>query len=758
MRLSSTVVLACAAASGGFDMAWAQPASGSDAGPLEEVVVTAQRREQSVQDIPIAISAFSGDRLAELGVTVARDIAAYTPSLQWKGAFKFAAPTIFLRGIGDNTFQANNVSAVGFYFDDVYVSSGTGLNQLTLDLDRVEVLKGPQGTLYGRNTTGGAVNFIARKPEVGGTFTARGSVTAARYEAYSAEAAVEGPLGERTAVRVAASFDQDAGPFRFTELDEVGRDISASAWRALLAFKPTESLDLLLNLRGSRSAADAIQKMTGSLDPVTFGPCARIHIGSDCVDFSGFAGSGDYLEDHGGVRSRERDIDTLGGSIRLDWTTDAFVATSITAYEENDRAHREDLDHAPADWIQNEWLTGAEQFSQELRLRSTREDASTRWIVGAYYSSEELDSFQSFTLRGFGPGALSLVGTTLEGIAQTATQELESAAVFGELYRDLGAQWTLTAGLRYTYEEKSIGLDAWIFDADGTSPAIPAFEAYSRNNVLFPTVHQDDDPDWSEMSGRLALEYRPVDDVMVYGSVARGFKAGGYNGGALLDQAEAVVVDPEFLTAYELGLKSELLDGRLRLNAAAFYYDLTDQQVFVLESVGPGLVVQTLSNAGESSVTGGEAELQFAPNDALLLSLGGSWLDAQFDEFTSGEQDFSGNRLPAAPEFSATGLARYTWNLPNDAQLSLQGDFTYNDDQYFEATNNPVLAESAYAIGNARLEYSSADGRYSVALWGRNLADERYLIDGFDNAAFGWIVYVPGDPRTYGVTISVNLD
>lgn len=747
----------CAVSAVAQAQAPAQQESGTARGPLEEIVVTALRREQSMQDIPIAMSAFTGDQLTQLGVTEARDIAAHTPGLQWKGAFKFASPTIFLRGIGDNTFQANNVSAVGLYFDDVYLASGSGANQLSLDLDRVEVLKGPQGTLYGRNTTGGAVNFISRKPEVGDPFAVRGSLSVARYGAFGADAAVQVPMGDVAALRVAAAYDSDDGPFTFTELGEDGRDVRSSAWRAHLALEPSDTLDVLVSGHGSHSAADAVMKMTGTFEPVTFDPCTHIGIGSDCVDFAGFAGSADYLEDHGNIRSREKGIDTLGGSVRFDWTGSSVLVTSITAYEQGDRTHREDVDHAPTDWIQNEWLTDSSQVSEEFRVRSTDDGARTRWIGGAFVSRETVSSFQSFTLRGFGPGALSLAGTTLEGVAQTANQDTDNAALFGEIYHDVGDSWTLTAGLRYTYEKKSINLRSWLFDADGTSPTAPALEAYARSNELLEIVRQDEQPSWSDFSGRVVLEYRPMDDVMLYGSVSRGFKAGGYNGGAMVDQAEAVVVDPEFLTAYEIGIKSELLQGRMRVNAAAFHYDVTDQQVFVLDSSGAGLV-QTLSNAGESSVKGVEAEVQWFPTASLLVSLGGAWLDATFEDFVSGGIDYSGNHLPAAPEFNANALLRYTWTLPNEGSLSLQGDLTYNARQYFEATNNPVLTQPSCTLTNAGLEYATASGRYTVTLWGRNLSNERYLVDGYDNAAFGWDVFVPGDPRTFGVTVAVKFD
>ena len=725
--------------------------------PLEEIVVTAQRREQRAQDVPIATSAFSGEQLAKLGVSEARDIAAYTPGLQWKGAYQYAAPTIFLRGIGDNTFQANNVSAVGLYFDDVYVSSGTGLNQMALDLDRVEVLKGPQGTLYGRNTTGGAVNFISRKPVVGDPLGARGSVTVGDYGAWSAELAAEIPLGEHAAARVSGGYEADDGPFKLTEIGGHGRDIDARAARAMLAIKPNEDLDVLLNVHGSRSAADAIMKFAGAVDPETFGPCAHVKIGGDCTDYAGFRGSANYLEDSAGTPSRERKVDTSGAGARLDWDAGQFVLTAITAYEENNRTHREDLDHAPTDWIQNEWLTNAHQFSQEIRVRSADASSRLRWIAGAYYGQEGLGSFQSFTLRGFGPGALTGVGTTLEGVAQDFSQDLESTALFGEVYYDLSERWTLTLGLRQTWEKKDISLDAWIFDADGTSPTVPALKSYTLANMLVPTVMQRDNPDWSDFSGRAVIEFHPSKDVLVYGSLSRGFKAGGFNGGALLDQAEATVVNPEYLTAWELGVKSELLDGRMRLNGAAFYYDFTDQQVFVLESSGASLV-QTLSNAGKSSVRGAEVDWQFLPTEPLLVSLGAAWLDAEFDKFVQGSVDYAGNKLPAAPDLSVTGLVRYTWALPGHGTIALQGDASYTGDQFFEATNNPVLSQSSRTICNARLEYATEGGRYRVALWGRNLTDERYLVDGFDNGAFGWYSFVPGNPLTWGVTVSMDVE
>lgn len=723
---------------------------------LEEIVVTSQRRAESVQDVPIAISAFTGEALSGLGMDNADDLAAQTPGLQWKGAFEYSSPTIFLRGIGDNTFQANNVSAVGLYFDEVYVSSGSSANQALLDIDRVEVLKGPQGTLYGRNTTGGAINFVARKPSVDEGLSGDLSLTLAEYGQLDVEGAVNLPLTETSALRVAASVQSSDGPYRYDVIGQDGPANEAYAWRVLYLNDISDDFQLLLNFHGSDNKAGTLGKHAGALQG--FAPCPNPGVGNaQCTDFFGFSGSDDLTEDHSNIKPGE-DIESLGASLTLQWIKDDYTVTSISAYDQNDRDVLDDLDHSPGDVSQNDWFTAAQQFSQELRITSSG-DEDFRWTAGAYYFREDLQSFQSIALRDFGPSGLTGFSGVLEGLAQRADQDNTSYALFAETYYDISDKLTLTVGARWTYEEKEVELDGWLVDVTGTNTSTVIGEDFSRSRLVFPAAHQDESEEWREWTGKVALDYTLNNSVLLFASAARGFKAGGYNGGAMTDQAEVAMVDPEFLNSYELGIKSDFLSNKVRLNASLFRYDFKEQQVFIVQA-GAAFPVQTLSNAGESTVTGAEVDIQLQPTDSLYANLGVSWLDAEFDEFftpnadLTGFVDHSGNALPAAPEFTANGLVRYSWLLKNDAELSLQVDFSYTDDQFFEATNNPFLTQDSYVITNLRTTYSWNDGNYSVALWGQNITDEEYVVDGYNNTPVGYFIFVPGKPRIFGLTFS----
>ena len=337
----------------------------------------------------------------------------------------------------------------------------------------------------------------------------------------------------------------------------------------------------------------------------------------------------------------------------------------------------------------------------------------------------------------------------LEGIGQVITQDVTSYALFGEVYFDLNDRTRITVGGRWTNEEKDFTLLSGLYNVDGIAQGELPTVALFNQTFVFPTVQQSGNPDWSEFSGRLAVDYRVSDDVLLYTSWSRGFKAGGFNGGALFDQAEASTVDPEFLTSYEAGVKSTLMDGRARLNASVFFYDFQDQQIFNID--GEGTPSPQLSNAGESEVKGLEVELEMEPTNALYVRLAGSLLDT---EFTSG--GLSGNELPSAPNLSFAGILRYTWAMDNGSFYA-QTDFSFNDERFFNPDN--AVFHDDYWLAGGSLGYETADGKYSAVLWMKNAFDEDYYTDANDGLAFiGNRNMSPGTPRSYGLTVGARFE
>ena len=728
-------------------------------GLLEEIVVTARKRDENIQDVPISISAFSGDAVRTLGITEAKQFSSLTPSLEWKSPSEYAITNIYIRGIGDNSFSPNAVTAVAIYTDEVFLSSPAGANLLLLDLERVEVLKGPQGTLYGKNSTGGAINFISRKPNVedGTNGYIYGKVGA--FGEFGIEAAIGAALGDQTAVRAAVKWGVDDGPVDYVNVpDAEGPNRDTVAWRLALSHDLNDDASLLLNVHGSDNKSNVPGKFGGLLDPAgTFGPCPALtgnaRTSLACVDAFGQSPSADYDVNDSSFVGTEG-VENVGGSIRLDWDLGSVTLTTITAYEELESFFIDDLDHSAFDAFQFDLDNEQSQFSQEVRLTSNNDDGFG-WTLGAHYFEEDTEAFTDIHSRGFGPGGLSgalagfSISTGIEGVGQTITQDVKSYALFGESYFDLNDRTRITAGIRWTKEEKEFALLSGFYNVNVGPGELPSAALFNQT-FIFPTVQQTGNPDWSEFSGRLAVDYRPNDDILLYGSWSRGFKAGGFNGGALFSQAEASIVDPEFLSAFEVGMKSTLADGRARLNIAAFVYDFTDQQIFNLDSTGTPS--PQLTNAGESTVRGLEVELEAEPWDAFYARVGGSILNTQFD--TGG---LAGNDLPSAPDLSFSGILRYTWNAGGDNSFYAQTDFSYNDDRFFNPDN--VVFHDSYWLVGASLGYNfGSEGQYSAVLWLKNAFDEDYYTDGNDGLAFiGNRNLAPGAPRTYGLTVGTEF-
>jgi iron complex outermembrane recepter protein len=725
-------------------------------GTLEEVLVTATRRTQSAQDIPISITALGADQLAQAGVVDTRDLAGLAPNLSTQGSFGRTAPSFFIRGIGNTQFNTNGNSKVGVYVDDVYLGSPAVHGAQLFDVERVEIARGPQGYLFGQNTTGGLVRSIVYKPKLGGGFTANADATYGRFSEVDLNAAVGFDLGERAALRVAASSRRDDG-YQENDLlraDEGGAD--AIAGRVQLLFAPSDDVEILLNIHGSSDDGElAPYKQLGLVDPLTGGACARPALGSGCTDLAGYADTSDVHHGQWDVPNQISSVDASGASLTIDWHLDGATLTSVSAYEENDSEINEDTDASPLDIVHGSYSGSPEQFSQEVRFTSDS-DGPTRWLAGLYYFTEDFAGSAHFAARGFGPGAFSGVGTTLEGVGQRSSMQTDSYAVFGNLDRDLSERWQLSLGLRYTHESKQVQYDAFLTDVTSVEPSAIVDRAQIQALQLFQTIDFDRKDDWDNVSGRVALSYRFAADALGYVSVARGFNSGNYNGGAFFDQTEASLVDPEILTSYEIGAKADLAGDTLRVNGDVYYYDFKDQQVFILASGAGGTPFQQLSNAAASTLYGAELETTWQPVRDLTLQLGVGYTHSRFDEFDSPlGGDLTGKRLPGAPEWNANLLAGYQWPLARGT-LAITADAKYSAHQFFSVNNDPLLTQDAYWIGNARLSFAAPADRWGVALWVKNIADEDYFVGAFDLAGFGFDQLVVGAPRTYGLTLSVR--
>lgn len=735
-------------------------------GLIEEIIVTAQRREENLQETPVSVTAFTADAIVDLGFRQSVDITAQTPNFSVgypNGDTGVPAP--FIRGVGLNDFGVLNQGPIAAYMDETYISSNAAQIFQLLDVERVEVLRGPQGTLYGRNATGGAVNFVSQKPtrEWDGWLRAGyGSWDQTKFEG-----AVGGPLGERMAFRAAALKNDSDGWMknRFTGNDQQGVD--ELAWRVLLQADPTDDLSLLLNGHGGRTRSDSVQYRQLGVWDAGGNPCelAAIRAGQ-CVDIFGYSEEIPYTTFDGvdvpavpGYKEGNYDFESTnetdfwGVSLTIDWNVGDYAIKSITSYDDIEDFRPEETDASPNDSLTGELAVDQETFSQELRVSWQGDRWS--WIGGAYYLNDEATDNTAFDiLRLLRP---LFIGDDVNCSAPPGNptgfcpeefvfksksgteQEITSVALFFDTAIDLTDSLKLSAGLRYTDEEIKHKSFFFYDEPAAGNPALPGYPSDEKN-------------DFDNLSGRLVLDYQVNDALMLYGGVTTGFKAGG-----IQSTSDGVApYDEEKLISYEAGFKSTLAGGRMRFNGSAFYYDYSDLQVFAFVIVD-GIGFSTISNAADAEIYGAEFEVQWLPVDNLLVNLGLGLLSTEYQDFVIPSGDYSGNEITMAPEVNFNGLVQYDIPLGGLGTLTLQTDFSYQDDVWFDALNNPLLSEDGYWLWNARASWVSPDERWEVAAYGRNLGDEEYMVYAFDLSFFGFNEEMIGTPRGYALEVTYSF-
>lgn len=731
------------------------PAAVAASDQLNEVVVTATRRAESVQAIPVSITAISGEDLVGAGVSQTRDLVGLAPNLTQQGSFARTAPSFFIRGIGTTQFNPNANSKVGVYVDDVYLNSPAVQGAQLFDVDRVEIARGPQGYLFGQNTTGGLVRAITNRPKLGAGFTADTELTIGSLGQLDPQASLGFDTGSHSAARLSLYDQNREGPQRNTLLGTRDGRTNVLAWRAQWLWKPVDDVELLLAVHGSRDRSDLVPyKQVGLIDPATGGACANPAPGSGCIDPFGYSDSANFHEGRYDIARQHAWVDASGASATLNWQLPAFTLTSVSAVERNTSRIAEDTDASPNDVLRASYFGHPRQFSEEIRLTSPEQ--RLRWIAGLYYFHEDLDSTVEFAAPGFGPSVFTGVSGVPEGAGQISSMKTDSYAGFGNIDFAATDRLKLSLGLRYTHESKDLHYAAYINDVSGFTPTTFVSGHLISDTAIVQTIDFPAKRDWNNVSGRASVSYTLTDGVLAYASFSRGFNSGNYNGGAFFDQAEATLVNPEILKSYELGLKTELA-GRVRLNVDTFYYDFKDQQVFILASGSGGTPFQQLSNAAASSLYGAELELAWKPTAAWFVQVGAGYTHSRFDRFDSAiGGDLSGNTLPSAPKANVNALVRY--EVPTRAgTLAVEIDGKYQGNQFFSVNNDPVLRQGAYSTQNARISLTSPDERYSLTAWCRNLSNKDYLVGAYDLRAFGWDQWVIGDPRTYGVTLQYRV-
>lgn len=686
---------------------------------LEEIVVTAQRRAESMQDTAVSISALTGTDLKDAGIGRLEDASSALPNV-YIGPRDLRTTSITIRGISADLNNPGLDQSVGVYVDGVYMGRAATINSNLFDLERIEALRGPQGTLYGRNTVAGAVNFITRKP----TAEARtaGSLSIGNYGAARANAVTSGALTDTLFASISASLDTRDGLVHNkatgTDLD----DVNGSGGRLTLVYDPGGDVDVTLRADASRDRTHS-----GAFDILKNGVMA----GTPLADADPY----DRTVNQSTDTTQKRDV--YGASAELNWRAEPGTLTAITAGRGYKWDNIQENDYTVLDMLDTGIKEKQSQLSQEVRFAS---DAAERfsYVVGAFYFDQQLDTIskvQVGTDLGIYPKRVP--------VSIYADVNTKSYAAFGRATYRLTDSVNIAAGLRYTYEEKKVD-----FKQDGDPYGAIAGSIPRR------LIKGDED----KVSPSLTLEWRPQEDMLTYASYSQGYKSGGFNIYSITATDDASY-KPENVDNYEVGLKSEFLDRHLRFNAAAFFMDYRDLQQNQLVTTAGGISRFQTANAAKVESKGVELELTAIPMQELQVTVNYGYVDATFTSYpnaTAKGADYTGNHLALAPAHTFSAAAEWTRPLVNDLEFYLRGEVSYRSRIYF-ASNN-TFDDPGLTLLNARAGIGPESGAWRITFWGRNLTNETYAINQFEGAVLsGQVVQALGTPRTYGVELSFQF-
>jgi iron complex outermembrane receptor protein len=753
------------------------PALAASEAVIEEIVVTARFREETSQDVPLAITAFSAAEMERQQIETTYDLQYQTPGLS--AARTAAGPTgatLTIRGQSASDSLLTTDSSVGVYVDGVSIPRFFGLNTALFDVERVEILKGPQGTLFGRNTTGGAVQFVTRKADYRGIH-GFAELDGGRFDTLNYGAAVNVPLvDDKAALRLAAKAFTSDGWARSDGDGSRIDDADEAVLRGNLQIDPVERLSINLG-----AEYQEVDNESGPFIPVTHGaglvstnamleglvPPDQVAVvgGQDYHDFTvGFDG-GTTQPALDNYSRYERNAVTAAVTLDLD----VVDIRSITGWHDFESNRSIDLDGGPTSGHQTVLDADAEFFSQELQLLGEALDDRLEWVLGAYFSDEEgTDRSQSF-LAGTLGALLSPVGLPVSVF--DGDVDNESWALFGQGVFQATDNLRFTLGYRYTEEDKGLVSHnrSTIGGADGVDIACNV-PAGTLADCTFETSDQFDGDAWL-----ISADYRFNDEVMVYVRAAEGFKGGGQN----LRGSPAILtfspVDPETATDVEVGVKSDLLDRRLRFNVAAYRTDYQDIQRSAIVGGVDGAATTIIRNAAEATIQGVELAATWAPVDQLTFVATGNYFDAEYDKWPDLVPDAGGDLVPI--DRSPTPFTGSEWTYSLSARwdqaltfglLSVTVDYYWQDDALLSADLNHALSPSdpsfqdpslvtqdSYGLWNARTSLFLPQQGLEVAVFGKNLGDEEYLtsITDLSRTALGQIVGLSGAPRTWGVTL-----
>jgi len=734
-----------------------------DNNSLEEIVVTARKISESLQDIPVAVTAFSTDSLQKKGLSNISQIGDYTPGLTLDSTATLTGSsstiTAFIRGIGMSDFLLTIDPGVGIYVDGVYVARSIGGIVDLLNLQRVEVLKGPQGTLFGRNTIGGAINIVSAKP--GKDFSFKAEATIGRYNRRDLRMTVDVPLIDdklyssfsfssknRDGYAKRIEFTGPHGPDISYPPQAIGQnrtlgDENTDTVKAIFQLEATDRLQATLILDGTRSREHSVPSKLLAIFPGptnlsgAYNACiAGIPVAPACTSLNAadhtpfdqrFLTNSPYTTY--GTGPNFSNLDLFGVSLTLSYDiTDNIHFKSITAHRSLSAAFGRDADDTPLaiDHTSNKY--SHRQFTQELQLNGVSFDNKFKWLTGLFYFSEtgRDNVFVPLGQLSFSP---------FLNLDENNLVYNRSYAAFGQATYNITSTLGITAGVRFTKDKKHYR---------------PIHRELVSNVLLLPDVWVSQN--FTDTSPHFDINYHWSENFMTYISASRGFKSGGWTGRTVDPQTAARPFKPETVWSYEFGFKSQLFDNRLRLNGATYYTNYSNLQLINQEGITPITV-----NAGKAVIKGAELELQALPIDNLKINIGLAYINARYTEVTDPFATINtSTKFANTPVFSSTAEVEYTIDLANEGSLMLHGDWNYNSTIYNNAENTPELTQPGIHLFNAAITYAHPGDHWQLVAGARNLTDKKYIVSGFNQPGVGYTEGTYARPREWYLTLRLT--
>ncbi len=723
---------------------------------IEEVIVTARKREEGVQSTPVSMFAVGAASLKARSVDSFSRLGEVAPNIEINGGIPNgggSATQIFIRGIGQDDYSFPNEPGVGLYIDDVYISRSAAADFGFMDIERIEILRGPQGTLYGRNTIGGAVKIVTQKPT--GSGTGEVGVTVGRYDRLDVYANYDMALTDDLAAKFAvATFNRDGLGTNLIGQD-LGEDDEFDA-RATFRWDASETLEILFSadyMKQEQAGPAGSMVCFDALDPATDGLINGLLAPPNVEKFNlqppfdryGEAwvktldDCGKCVYNSGGTVETRDDAEIWGTALTINKTFGDNVFRSITAVRDYDIDIRRDSEHTPFDIVQVDNPELFTQYTQEFQWNGSAMDNKLDYVVGVFGLYEDGESELFAPLLS---GLFEVTGGLADNTALiNSDYEAFSIAGYAEATYALTDQLALTLGGRLTYDDKEY---------------VYGLRRPESGQVPLPPELLADD--WTEFLPKVGLEFQQTDDVLWFANASRGYKAGGYNSRALSGIAPKAY-DPEFVDVYEVGFKSSWANNTVTLNGAFFYNEYTDIQLLAVLDLGGGNVETVIENAGEATIVGGELEFQWMPSATWNFSGGIGLLNAEYDDVGASAASagiLESNKRINTPEVSANLSGEYRVPLAA-GDLAIRADMIYRDEQYRDAVNTPELKADAYTLWNGRVTWISANERWEVAGFVTNITDEIFVTNGVSVLGLGYVEAYYSRPREWGLSVTMNF-